>query len=108
MHLVQLRDDYESFLESDTEIISIGPDGRETFRDFWERREIKFIGLPDPELQVLNQYGQEVKLLKMGRLPAMVLVDKAGMIRWTHYGNSMSDIPSTNEMLKIIKQITVH
>lgn len=105
MHLVQLRDDYQSFLEHDTEIISVGPDGAETFRDFWERREIKFIGLPDPELQVLNQYGQEVKLLKMGRLPAMILVDKAGMIRWTHYGNSMSDIPSNKRVLEVVGQI---
>lgn len=105
---MQLRDDYQSFVESDTEIISIGPDGPDTFRDFWDRREIKFTGLPDPELQVLNQYGQEVKLLKMGRLPAMILVDKAGMIRWTHYGNSMADIPGTKEVLEILEQINTH
>jgi peroxiredoxin Q/BCP len=34
------------------------------------RDYLPFIGLPDPGHRVLKLYGQEMKLFKLGRLPA--------------------------------------
>jgi peroxiredoxin Q/BCP len=48
-------------------------------------------------------YGQEVKLLKLGRLPAVMLIDRSGRIRFVHYGHSMADIPSNQEILSLIE-----
>jgi peroxiredoxin Q/BCP len=48
-------------------------------------------------------YGQEVKLFKLGRLPAQMLIDKSGKVRFVHYGHSMSDIPPNEEILKLIE-----
>lgn len=66
--------------------------------------DFPFIGLPDPEHIIQRLYGQEVKTLKLGRLPAQVLVDKSGMIRYAHYGDSMADIPSNEKIMDLIKQ----
>ena len=63
------------------------------------------IGLPDPHASVLKLYGQEVNLFKMGRMPAQVIVDKAGMARIVHYGHSMSDIPENAEVLSILDEL---
>jgi hypothetical protein len=63
---------------------------------------LPFVGLPDAEHRVLKQYGQEIKLFKFGRMPAQVLVDKAGSARFVHYGHDMTDIPPTAEMLELI------
>jgi peroxiredoxin Q/BCP len=49
---------------------------------------------------VLKLYGQEIKLFKFGRMPAQVVVDKEGIARFVHYGKSMSDIPSNDEILE--------
>ena len=60
--------------------------------------DLPFIGLPDPKASVLKLYGQEVNLFKLGRMPAQVIVDKAGVARFVHYGHSMSDIPENAEV----------
>ena len=64
-----------------------------------------FIGLPDPTHSVLKLYGQEVNLFKLGRMPAQVLIDKAGVARFAHYGQSMSDIPKNKEILALGDEI---
>jgi peroxiredoxin Q/BCP len=54
---------------------------------------------------VLKRFGQEVNLFKLGRMPAQVVVDKAGIARYAHYGHSMSDIPKNEEILKILREV---
>jgi len=41
----------------------------------------------------------------MGRIPAEMLIDKQGVLRYIHYGNSMKDIPENAEMLKLIDKL---
>ena len=101
--MAQLRQDYEKFAGLDTEIIVVGPEKAEAFRDYWAKEDLPFTGLPDPEHRVLKLYGQEVKLFKLGRLPAQMLIDKSGKVRFVHYGHSMSDIPENQEIIDLIK-----
>ena len=53
----------------------------------------------------LELYGQEVNLFKLGRMPAQVMIDKAGVARYVHYGHSMSDIPENKELLALGDEI---
>jgi peroxiredoxin Q/BCP len=100
--MAQLRRDYQQFVTLNTEIIVVGPEKADAFRDYWAKEGLAFIGLPDPEHLVLKLYGQEVKLFKFGRLPAQMLIDKSGKVRFVHYGHSMSDIPSNQEIIDLI------
>jgi peroxiredoxin Q/BCP len=105
--MAQLRRDYQQFVKLDTEIIVAGPEKAEAFREYWAKEALPFIGLPDPEHKVLKLYGQQVKLFKLGRMPAQMLIDKSGKVRFVHYGHSMSDIPSNQEIIELIeKQIS--
>ena len=99
-----MRQDYQYFVKLDTEIVVIGPEGAGSFRKYWEKEDLPFIGLPDPEHKVLKLYGQEVRLFKLGRMPAQMLIDKSGKLRYVHYGHSMADIPSNEDIMKLIKQ----
>ena len=101
--MAQLRQDWDQFVAHKVAILVVGPEDAESFRQFWEREQLPFIGLPDPEQRVLRLYGQEVKLLKLGRLPALMLIDRSGRIRFVHYGHSMADIPSNQEILSVIE-----
>ncbi len=38
-------------------------------------------------------------------MPAQVIVDKAGIARFVHYGHSMSDIPENAELFDLLDQI---
>lgn len=103
--MTQLRQDYQHFLTLDTEIIVIGPEDAESFRTYWEKEDMPFVGLPDPDHNILKMYGQEVTWFKLGRMPAQMLIDKSGMLRYAHYGHSMADIPSNEEIINLIQQL---
>jgi peroxiredoxin Q/BCP len=103
--MAQLRQDFEQFVERDVTILVIGPENAEKFAAYFSKNNLPFIGLPDPKHRILKQYGQEVNLFKLGRMPAQVLVDKQGIARFVHYGNSMSDIPPNEEMLALADEL---
>ena len=103
--MAQLRQDYQEFVKRDTEILVVGPEDAEAFRKYWEKEDLNFPGLPDPKHKVLKRYGQEVKIFKLGRMPAQMIVDKTGMLRFVHYGHAMSDIPSNEELLTTVDSL---
>lgn len=61
-----------------------------------------FVGLADPRHEAADLYRQDVNLLKLGRLPAQFIIDKAGCLRYQHHSQHMADIPSNAEMLAIL------
>ena len=103
--MAQLRQDYEQFEQRQTAVVVVGPEDAQAFARYWTENDLPFVGLPDPEHQVLKLYGQEIKLFKFGRMPAQVLVDKSGVARFVHYGHDMSDIPSNEELLGLIDEL---
>jgi peroxiredoxin Q/BCP len=92
-------------MERDTVILVVGPEGKDAFRQYWKKHNLPFIGLPDPSHSVLKRYGQQIKIFKFGRMPAQAVIDKDGIVRYVHYGKSMSDIPENDELLNIIDHI---
>jgi peroxiredoxin Q/BCP len=103
--MAQLRQEYETFSAKETEVIVVGPEGPKEFKNYWQKESLPFIGLPDPKHKVSTLYGQEVKLLKLGRMPAQVIIDKHGQVRFAHYGNGMQDIPDNSELLELLEQL---
>jgi len=103
--MAQLRQDYRQFVARDMEVVVVGPEGARAFADYWQQESLPFNGLPDPKASVLKLYGQEVNLFKLGRMPAQVLIDKAGVARFVHYGHSMSDIPKNEEILALCDEL---
>jgi len=100
--MAQLRQDYQKFVDRDAEVVVVGPDDDKAFQEYWQKEQIPFVGLADPKHSVANRYGQEIKLLKMGRMPALMVVDKEGEARFVHYGSAMYDIPPDNQILGIL------
>ena len=103
--MAQLRQDYGEFVRRRAEVVVVGPEGPAGFRVYWERENLPFIGLPDPYHTVLKLYGQQIKLFKLGRMPAQVIVDAGGTARWVHYGHGMSDIPANAELLALLEEL---
>ncbi len=103
--MAQLRRDYDEFVKRDTEILVLGPEDAAAFRQYWQKEDLPFPGLPDPEHSVLTLYGQEVSLLKLGRMPAKMLIDRQGIARMVHYGGSMMDIPPNAEVFELLAQL---
>lgn len=103
--MAQLRQDYEEFIQRNAVIVVLGPDGPNAFLRYWQENELPFIGLADIKSRVADLFYQEVNLLKLGRMPALLIIDTKGKIRFVHYGKSMSDIPTNEEVLMILDSI---
>ncbi len=103
--MAQLRQDYGEFVNRNAEIIAIGPENAKSFAEWWHHERMPFTGIADPEHVVAKMYGQRVKLMKLGRLPALVVVDRQGRIRYRHDGESMSDIPSDRDILLLLDEL---
>jgi peroxiredoxin len=103
--LARLRDGYEEFTVRGAEILAVGPNPTSVFQQYWKNEKIPFRGLPDPDHSVARTYRQEVNLFKMGRMPLSCVIDANGYVRFAHYGRSMSDIPSNEELLHVIDEL---
>ncbi len=100
--MAQLRRDYDKFTDRGAEVIAVGPEKTKSFAEFWSGHEMPFPGIPDPEHKIAKLYGQQVKPLKLGRMPALIVIDKEGRVRYGHYGDSMSDIPTDEDILAML------
>lgn len=103
--MAQLRHDFDKFVERDTEIIVVGPEGADKFEKYFTENDLPYVGLPDPKHKVLKMYKQQVKIFKLGRMPAQTMIDKNGIVQYVHFGHSMSDIPKNAEMLALLDEM---
>ena len=103
--MAQLRQDYQKFLERNTEIIAIGPEDANTFTNWWHEHQMPFVGIPDPKHDIARLYNQQFKLLRGGRMPALAVIDINGRVRLMHYADSPGDIPSNQKVLSLLDEL---
>jgi peroxiredoxin len=103
--MAQLRQDYYTFNNRQAEVIVIGPEDDNAFKEFWQREKMPVTGIADPQHIIAKIYGQETKILKMGRMPALFVIDLEGLIRFSHHGKSMSDIPPNKDILDLLEKL---
>jgi peroxiredoxin len=100
-----LRQDYDKITGRGAEILVMGPDGPNAFKRYWQENEMPFVGMADIKSKVADQYFQEVNILKLGRMPAVFVIDQNGKIRYSHYASKMSDLPENEELFEVLDMI---
>lgn len=100
-----MRQDYDAFVARGAEIVAVAPEDRAALARYWEREALPFVGLADPDHRVAELYRQEVNLLKLGRMPALLVIDRRGQVRFQRYGNAMSDIVPNDEVLRLLDRL---
>ncbi len=106
-HLAQLGQDTYSFTQKNAVILAVGPDGQHTFKRYWLENNLQFYGLTDVKSKVAALYQQEADVFELGKMPAIFILDKEGIIRYVHYGDSMSDIPPNQDLLSTLDRINL-
>jgi peroxiredoxin Q/BCP len=103
--MAQLRQDYTQFTARNAEILVICPEEKNAVQAFWQRERLPFPGLADPRHRVADLYGQEVNLLKLGRMPELAIVDRAGLVRYIHHAGRMNDIPANKTLIDVLDEL---
>jgi peroxiredoxin Q/BCP len=69
--------------------------------DFTKRFPVYY----DKSKKVNKMLKQEIIPSKYGRMPALLVVDKEGIIKYAYYSDSMDDIPKNKEILEVLSNI---
>ena len=105
-HAQKLSKDPEKFREFNAPLLTILPDDLESAKMFEENfARNAFPIFYDNTKKVNKMLKQEVKPLKLGRMPALLILDKEGIIRYAYYSDSMSDIPENEVLFEVLKNI---
>jgi peroxiredoxin Q/BCP len=104
-----LNEQYESFTERNTEVVSIVPEPREKVRSWQDSYDLPYPLLADPDAAAGDEFDQPVRygfLGKIsdffGRMPEVVLVDcRSGepRVAWSYSGSSTFDRPDVEDVL---------
>ena len=95
-----MRDSIAEFDKRDAQLLAIAPDSLEHAQIYFERNEIPFPGLADPEREVYRQYDVKSALVSMGQRPGLFIVDGEGVVRYAYLGWQQWEIPSVEETLR--------
>ncbi len=100
-----MKEDIRQFTDRKTQIVVIAPHDKAKVRNYWEKENLPFIGIPDPDGTLGKLYGQEWNLIKLGRMPALFIIDRKGSIVFSQYARSMADIPENKDLFRILERI---
>lgn len=101
--LCSVRDNWEDYAATGTEVVGISADSADSHRNFSEKYELPLTLLADEKGEVIKKY--EVASWIPGRSArAVVVIDKSGVIR--HHKTQTLSIfrPSDDEVLKAIEE----
>ena len=101
-----MKRDFEEFTSRNATIVVVAPHTAKRVAEYWQKEDLPMIGVPDKEGKLAELYGQEWKILKLGRMPALFAIDRKGDLVFAHYGTGMSDIPDNIEMLKVLDALS--
>lgn len=94
-----MREQYEQFVARRAALLVICPESHEQVRAYWEQERLPFPGLADRDHAVADRFGQEVSLLRLGRMPTALIVDRDGRIRYAQHGAWMTDTAPVADLL---------
>lgn len=97
-----MKQDIKQFTDRKAQIVVIAPHETEKVKTYWGKENLPFAGIPDPDGKIGKRYGQEWNLIKLGRMPALFIIDQKGAIAFAQYANNMADIPENGKLLQIL------
>ena len=94
-----MRDSIAEFERRDAQLLAIAPDTLEHAGTYFQRNDIPFHCLADPDRRVFRQYDVKSAMVSLGQRPGLFIVDREGAVRYAHLGWQQWEIPSVDETL---------
>ena len=95
-----MRDSIAEFERRDAQLLAIAPDTLEHAGTYFQRNDIPFHCLADPDRRVFRQYDVKSAMVSLGQRPGLFIVDREGVIRYAYLGWQQWEIPSIEETLR--------
>ena len=89
----------------DTYLYPILVDNENNAKKMEQKYARKYPIFYDESKKVVTMLKQEVRRIKLGRMPGLLIINKEGIIKYAYYSKNMHDIPENDEILKVLKKI---
>lgn len=99
-----MRDDHEKFVALGAKVLVVTRHNLEQMKAYWKKERLPYQGIADPDGRITARYSQQWRLFRLGRMPALFVIDSKGKIVFAHYSSGMSDIPKTSTVLEEIRR----
>ena len=97
-----MRDDIQRFTDAGAAVVAIAPDDAAGVARFVRDKDFPFPLLPDADHAVFDAYDVVAKLSSLGQRPALFVIDQAGIVRFDSIGTQQWEIPSNDNVLRVI------
>jgi peroxiredoxin Q/BCP len=94
-----LRDRIGEFEERGAQVIAIAPDTLEHAQAYFQRYDMPFPCLADPDRVVFRQYDVKSAMVSLGQRPGLFIIDGEGTVRYAYLGFQQWEIPSIDDTL---------
>ena len=97
-----MRDRIDEFEQRGVQVIAIAPDSVEHAQGYFQRNDIPFPCLADPNRTVFRLYDVKSAIVSLGQRPGLFVIDREGIVRYAYLGWQQYEIPTVDETLKQI------
>jgi len=94
-----LRDRIAEFEQRGARVIAIAPDTLEHAQEFFQRNELPFTCLADPDRKVFRQYDVKSAMISLGQRPGLFIIDEDGAVASAYLGFQQWEIPTIDDTL---------
>ena len=95
-----MRDRYGEFEQRGAQVIAIAPDTLENAQSYFQRNEMPFPCLADPDRAAFRRYDVKSAVVSLGQRPGLFVIDGEGVVRYAYLGWQQFEIPSVDETLR--------
>ena len=102
-HLEDIKTVLPTLNNQGVQVITISPDSVAKIKPMANRMANPYIFLSDPDLEAIDRYG--IRLNASLPHPAMVVIDKYGIVQWFYVGENYKKRPSASQLLQVINRV---
>ena len=81
-------------------MLAIAPDSLDNARAYFQRNDIPFPCLPDPDRAVYRRYDVKSAMVSLGQRPGLFILDGEGIVRFAYLGWQQWEIPTIDQTLE--------
>ncbi len=100
-----MRDRIADFEKRGAQVIAIAPDTLEHAQAYFQRNDLPFPCLADPDRKVFRQYDVKSAVISLGQRPGLFIIDREGAVRDAYLGFQQWEIPSIDDTLAELDRI---
>jgi peroxiredoxin Q/BCP len=101
-----LRDRIGDFEKRGAQVIAIAPDTIEHAQSFFQRNDLPFPCLADPDRRVFRQFDVKSAMISLGQRPGLFIIDGEGAVRYAYLGFQQWEIPTIEDTLEELDKLS--